>query len=85
MKRWIPHIHAGGLAEECICDDEGGRDGWYVNVCWLGFMVSFGVSSIYAERRLMAQFRNERLAREAVAARGDQAQSSTPTTGDSKP
>lgn len=52
MRRWLPHIHFGGASGECPTDDaEGGREGYYFEVCWFGFKVEVGFSSVYAERR----------------------------------
>jgi hypothetical protein len=59
MRRWLPHIHRGGVSSECVNDDEGGREGWYFGVCWFGFMAEVNFTSIYAERRDMARIRSK--------------------------
>jgi hypothetical protein len=60
MRRWLPHIHVGGVCTECVRDEEGGREGRYIGVCWLGFMVEINFVSVYADRRDMARYRAER-------------------------
>jgi len=56
VKRWLPHIHFGGTSGECISDKaEGGREGYYFEVCWFGFKAEVSLSSVYAERRRSAR------------------------------
>jgi hypothetical protein len=45
MTRWLPHIYRGGASSECPsdCGTKSGRDGVYLDVCWLGFMLSVAV------------------------------------------
>jgi hypothetical protein len=64
MIRWLPHIHKGGVSSECVRDDEGGREGYYFEVCWLGWMLGFSLSSLRWERQSMAKIRAEREARQ---------------------
>lgn len=66
-KRWLPHVHFGGASDECVRDEDGGREGFYLAFCWLGWMVGLTISSSWAEHRAMADIRAERLAQEAGA------------------
>jgi hypothetical protein len=60
MTRWLPHIHLGGSNEECVSDQDGGREGFYFSVCWLGWMLGFTLTSSRWEHRLLAEIRAER-------------------------
>ena len=52
MKRWMPHIHCGESIDACVLDEEDeGREGYYFQVCWLGWMISLSVTSLRWERQ----------------------------------
>jgi hypothetical protein len=56
MRRWLPHIHTGGVSSECIRDDaEEGREGYYFEVCWFGWMFGFTLTSQRWQRQYMAR------------------------------
>jgi hypothetical protein len=57
MRRWIPHIHRGETTTECTAEDGmcGGREGYYLNICWLGWMIEISLSSARWERQWFAR------------------------------
>lgn len=61
QRRWMPHVHIGSVSTECPVDlEDGGRDGWYLSICWFGLMIELQVSSLRQWRRFVASVREAR-------------------------